>query len=85
LNERYPRFSEIPERMMTILQPTEIAKRLAKSKRWLYDHALELGAVRIGSSWFFTEGGLEDAFQGLRSHIEGKGCSSGTNVEKLSP
>lgn len=46
-----------------ILTPREISRILGKSVRWVYDHAAELGGVKIGSSWIFTEGGLRDALQ----------------------
>jgi|SRR5208283_4286008 len=49
---------------MTILQPEEIAVRLKKSKRWVYDHGAALGGRKIGGSWFFTEEGLEHAILG---------------------
>ena len=46
-----------------LLQPKEIASRLQKSLGWVYAHAGELGASKIGGSYIFTEEGLEDAIQ----------------------
>jgi hypothetical protein len=43
-----------------------------KSLRWIYDHAPELGGVKIGGSWLFTMEGLNSALQG-RETVEGKG------------
>ena len=48
---------------MTVIIPRDISKRLKKSLRWVYAHALELGAVRIGGSVIFTEEALENALQ----------------------
>jgi len=45
------------------VDPKVIASRLGKSLRWIYDHAGELGAVKIGRLWVFTEEGLKDALQ----------------------
>lgn len=41
----------------------EVASRLRRSEKWVYDHAGELGAAKIGGTLFFTERGLEDAIQ----------------------
>ena len=41
----------------------EVASLLRRSEKWVYDHAGELGAAKIGGSIFFTEWGLEDAIQ----------------------
>jgi len=59
--------------MNNVLDIQEIAQRFAKSKRWVYNHALELGGFKIGGSWFFTEGGLEDAIQTKRWPVAGNG------------
>ncbi|MBW2307529.1 MAG: helix-turn-helix domain-containing protein [Deltaproteobacteria bacterium] len=48
---------------MIVLTPQEIARRLKKSVRWVYTHARELGAAKIGGSWIFTQEGLDDAIQ----------------------
>ena len=48
---------------MTPRTPKKVAEKLQKSLSWVYAHAEELGGVRIGGSWFFTEEGLEVAFQ----------------------
>jgi hypothetical protein len=57
---------------MEILTPKDIAQRLKKSERWVYTHADELGGAKIGGSWFFTEGRIEDALQRKRK-IQGRG------------
>ena len=59
--------------MNDILNIQEIAQRFAKSERWVYNHALELGGFKIGGSWFFSEGGLEDAIQTKRWQVAGSG------------
>jgi hypothetical protein len=46
---------------MIILHPKEVAAKLKKSLPWVYAHAPELGAVKIGGSWIFTQEGVEDA------------------------
>jgi len=45
-----------------ILSPREVAKIMGKSISWVYDHADELGAVRIGGSLIFTESRLKGVF-----------------------
>ena len=57
---------ELPEAKLIILSPSEVSKLLHKSLRWVYHHAPELGASRIGGSWIFTEEGLNDALQRAR-------------------
>jgi hypothetical protein len=49
---------------MTILQPQDIAVRLHRSVRWVYDNGNALGGVKIAGSWFFTQEGLENAIVG---------------------
>jgi hypothetical protein len=48
------------------LDPKVLAARLGKSLRWVYDYATELGAVKVGRTWLFTEEGLRDAYQRQR-------------------
>jgi hypothetical protein len=48
---------------MTCLTPATISEMLNMSIRWVYLHASELGASRIGKTWIFTQEGLEDALQ----------------------
>lgn len=48
---------------MIFLTPAEVAAKLKKSLRWVYNHAADLGAARIGKSLIFTEEGLIDAIQ----------------------
>src|SRR5271157_1740184 len=45
------------------LKPIEIAQKLGKSISWVYRHAGELGAARIGGSSIFTEEALNNAIQ----------------------
>ncbi|HEY6636416.1 MAG TPA: hypothetical protein VIZ61_01925 [Solirubrobacterales bacterium] len=33
----------------TLLGPQELARRLGRSRTWVYDHASELGAIRVGN------------------------------------
>jgi len=56
---------------VTVLTALEIAKLLRKSKSWVYDHADELGASRIGGSPIFTMEGLKDALSRTRRNMEG--------------
>lgn len=59
---------------MTILQPQEIAARLHKSVRWVYDNGGALGGVKIAGSWFFTQEGLENAVMGQAAgNLDGTG------------
>jgi hypothetical protein len=46
---------------MTVLDPKHISRLLNRSERWVYTHAHELGARRIGRTWIFTQEGLESA------------------------
>ena len=48
---------------MDFLTPKDISIILKKSPRWVYKHALELGGVQVGKSWFFTMEGLKNALQ----------------------
>lgn len=58
---------ELPEAKLSIILPSSgVAELLHKSLRWVYLHAAELGAARIGGSWIFTEEGLRDALQRAR-------------------
>jgi hypothetical protein len=54
---------------MTVLEIKEVAQKLKKSPRWVYAHAYELGAAKIGGSLIFTQEGVENAI--LRSQQEG--------------
>src|SRR5208283_3720670 len=57
-----------------IIDPADVATLLKKSVRWVYNHGRELGAVRIGKTWFFTEEGLEHAFETQRqANLAGSG------------
>lgn len=59
---------------MTILQPQDIAGRLHKSVRWVYDNGNALGGVKIAGSWFFTQEGLENAVMGQAAgNMDGAG------------
>jgi len=49
-----------------VISSEEVAKLLGKSRSWVYGHAAELGASRIGSSWIFTKEGLTEALQKAR-------------------
>ncbi|MFC1885237.1 hypothetical protein ACFL2O_10755, partial [Thermodesulfobacteriota bacterium] len=53
-----------------VISSQVVAKRLQKSRQWVYNNAASLGAVKIGGSWIFTERGLKDALQG-RKEVEG--------------
>jgi hypothetical protein len=73
---------ELPEAKLIILSPSEVSKLLHKSLRWVYHHAPELGASRIGGSWIFTEEGLNDALQRAR-RMEGGSPGQGTKKTSL--
>lgn len=68
--------------MMDILTPQNIAEKLEKSTRWVYQNALQLGGVKIGGSWFFTGEGLKNAVQG-REKMAGEGHVSGSKVHSI--
>jgi hypothetical protein len=59
-------------RWIQILKAHNISISLDKSVKWVYKHAEDLGGVKIGGSWFFTEEGLRDALQ-RRSKVARKG------------
>ena len=56
---------------MTLITAKKVAKTLQKSLNWVYDHALDLGAKRIGGSWIFTKEGLDHAIQGKKRDDQG--------------
>lgn len=39
----------IPEQAEALVDATEIARRYGKTRSWVYEHAGELGAIRLGS------------------------------------
>ncbi len=53
-----------PPESVRFIQPDNLALKLGKSVKWVYQHGTELGGKRIGGSWFFTEEGLEHAILG---------------------
>jgi hypothetical protein len=59
-----------------ILSVDEVAKELEMSRSWVYRHAGELGASKIGGSWIFTKEGLRHALQRSRS-LEGSSVYPG--------
>lgn len=65
-----------------MLSAKEIANKLNKSVGWVYAHAAELGAVRIGGSWIFTERRLNHAILGCEE--ETVACSSDVGRETTS-
>jgi len=48
---------------MKALKIKAVAELLDTSEGWVYNHAQELGGVKIGGKWLFTERGLENALQ----------------------
>lgn len=54
-------------RFLTIDQ---ICKMLDKKKSWVYDHAHDLGGIKIGGSWFFTEDNFRLAMATLKDQQE---------------
>ena len=48
---------------MEILTPKEVSKLLKKSVRWVYANGTDLGGVKIGGSWIFTQENFYDAIQ----------------------
>lgn len=46
-----------------ILSVGTVAEYFNMSKRWVYNHAEDLGGFRIGRSIFFTWEGVQDAIQ----------------------
>jgi hypothetical protein len=61
------------EEGISALSAQDVADLLKKSKSWVYDHADELGASRIGGSPIFTVEGLKNALSGSRRYISGSG------------
>jgi hypothetical protein len=61
----------------TVLTAQEVAAIMRKSKTWVYDHAYELGASRIGGSPIFTLEGLENAVSRTRRNISGNSQDQG--------
>ena len=69
--------------MNVIMKVDEIAKRLGKSKRWVYAHGYELGGVKIGGTWIFTLEGFRDAIQGKRQRwLARSGAVAGKDVSR---
>lgn len=54
-----------------IITLKEIAEIFGKSERWTYNHAAELGGVKIGGSWFFTKEGLDAVLREKAQKIQG--------------
>ena len=54
---------------MTAISALDISTRLHKSLKWVYTHAGDLGASRIGRSVIFTEEGLENALQRVKEEM----------------
>lgn len=48
---------------LKVIPPRNVAEMLGVSVSWVYDHAEELGAVRIGGRKFFTESALKGVFE----------------------
>lgn len=48
---------------LIILSVAEVSAIMKKSQKWVYNHAGELGASRVGGSWIFTQEGLIDALE----------------------
>lgn len=61
---------------MEIITAEEVSKRMNKSRRWVYKHADELGAARIGKNLIFSQEALADALQGKRQ-MAGVCCPTG--------
>ena len=63
------------------IAPVEIAHKLGRSLKWVYDHARELGGVQIGRTWIFTREGLDRAILGRGStEMEGARKAPGSKV-----
>ena len=70
------------EQGITVISPKDIAARLHKSLHWVYDHGFELGGIRIGGSWIFTEEALKVAIQS-RQRLQSESCRSGPALHEL--
>jgi hypothetical protein len=46
---------------MQILPAKQVAKLMGKNLRWVYANAPRLGGLKIGGSWIFTRGNLDNA------------------------
>jgi hypothetical protein len=66
---------------MNILTAKEISVLLKKSLKFVYVNAVELGGVKIGGSWIFTQEGFKNALQRGRQ-MAGKGNFQGRAVHK---
>ena len=68
--------------LLRVMSPEEVATLLRKSRSWVYGHAAELGASKIGSTWIFTQEGLSEALRNSRKENTAKTHSKHTQ-EKL--
>ncbi len=72
--------------IIKLVTPGALARLLGKSQRWVYDHAEELGAVKVGKSWIFTKEGVANAFQAKgQPEMAGPGKVSGPQVSSGLP
>jgi hypothetical protein len=68
-------------RASKLLKPSDIARQIGKSLRWVYDHGAELGGAKIGRVWIFTKEGFNDAYARQREKtLEGAGKVSTANL-----
>ena len=62
-----PARAEAPARQESrLLKPSRVAKRLDVSPRWVYEHADELGAVKLGGALRIPERRLESYLKARR-------------------
>jgi len=70
------------EDTLDILTPKQVAEMFPFTARWVYNHALELGGVKIGGAWIFTREGLENAIQ-RRRQVAGQGNVPGAKIYQI--
>lgn len=67
----------------TVISLAEVVRRMGKSRAWVYRHADELGASRIGGALIFTEEGLAHAIQNSRREVDDASNRQPSAVKKL--
>lgn len=65
------------------LHVRDLAKRLGKSRKWIYANAARLGGSRVGRSWIFSEEALRNALLGqATAEVAGARPLARTKIQK---
>ena len=70
------------EQWITVISPKDIAESIHKPLHWVYHHGFELGGIKIGGSWIFTEEAFKDAIQS-RQRLQVESYKSGPAVREV--